>query len=207
MSPGEVNPPCPACGEPLYGWVQIARGAGSQLLQRCESCGLGIAAGLEPDDVPRELLVAAATLPDGALEARMANRDSVQARLGGQHWAALDPGRGLYLTRRSLELLAEKAGLSVARTAFPAWGQSQVWMWQTIVNAFTFHENFAIRARAGLLRPLGPAARLKYLVDAAVTVLATPLILVVSLPLELIAALSGRGAVMVAILKRDPDRS
>jgi crotonobetainyl-CoA:carnitine CoA-transferase CaiB-like acyl-CoA transferase len=72
-------------------------------------------------------------------------------------------------------------------------------MWQTILNAFTFNENFAVRARAGLLQPSGFAERLKYAVDLLVTVLATPLVVVVSIPLELVSAMRGKGGVLVAM--------
>lgn len=193
---------CPACGQPLYGWLQLATPAGPALLQRCETCRLGLA-GLGPDDVANELLAEARNLPDGRLELRVANRDSWQARLGGVNWAALEPRRGLYPTPRALELLAGKARLSLVRVDSPRWGTGQLWMWQTIVNAFTFNQNFATGVRAGLIRPSGGfAARLKYAMDAAVTVLATPLVLMVSVPLELIAALAGKGGVLEAVVSR-----
>jgi hypothetical protein len=175
---------------------------GSSLLQRCENCRLGIAAELRTADVSSELVAGARSLPNGHLELRVANRDSVQARLGGLNWAALEPGRGLYPTPEALRRLADDADLALVRVDSPRWGQGQVWMWQTIVNAFTFNDNFATRARAGLLHPSGLVARLKYAIDAIVTVLATPLVLVVSIPLELFAALAGKGGVLVAVAAR-----
>jgi hypothetical protein len=193
---------CPACGQPLYGWLQLDTPAGPALLERCENCHLGLAAGLSGDDVGHELLADARNLADGELELRVANRDSWQARLGGLNWAGVEPVRGLYPTPRSLELLVGKAGLSLVRVDSPRWGTGQLWMWQTIVNAFTFTHNFALKVRAGPLRPSGFASRLKYAIDAVVTVLATPLVLVVSLPLELIAALAGKGGVLVAVASR-----
>ena len=194
---------CPACGQPLYGWLELDTPAGPALLERCENCRLGLAAGLHAEDVANELLSEARNLPDGQLELRIANRDSWQARLGGINWAALEPGRGLYPTPTALELLGERTGLSLARVEFPRWGTGQLWMWQTAVNAFTLNHNFAMRVRARELRPSGGlAARLKYALDAVVTVLATPLVLVVAIPLELIAALAGRGGVLVAIASR-----
>jgi hypothetical protein len=198
----ESHPPCPACGQPLYGWLELATPAGPALFERCENCRLGLAAGLAREDVGNELLADARNLTEGELELRVANRDSWQARLGGQSWAGLEPVRGLYPTPQALELLAEKAGLSLARVGSPRWGTGQLWMWQTIVNAFTFNHNFAMRVRAGGLQPSGLAARLKYAMDAVVTVVSTPLVLVVSLPLELIAALRGKGGVLVAVASR-----
>jgi hypothetical protein len=193
---------CPACGQPLYGWLQLETPAGPALLERCENCHLGLAAGLGGDDVGRELLADARNLSEGELELRLANRDSWQARLGGLNWAGLEPVRGLYLTPRSLELLAPKARLSLIRVDLPRWGKGYLWMWQTIVNGFTFTHNFALRVRAEPLRPSGFAARLKYAVDAVVTVLATPLVLVVSVPLELVAILAGKGGVLLAVASR-----
>jgi hypothetical protein len=200
----EDSAACPACGQPLYGWLQLETPAGPSLLERCENCRLGLAAGLGRADVSNELLADARNLPGGELELRVANRDSVQARLGGLNWAALEPGRGLYPTPQALSLLAEKERLSLIRLDSPRWGRGQLWMWQTIVNAFTFNENFALRARAGLIRPSGFAARLKYAIDALVTVLATPLVIVVSVPLELVGALRGKGGVLVATVSRSP---
>src|SRR5512146_2075417 len=37
---GPDNPPCPACGEPLFGWIDVRPGLGGPV-RRCESCGLG----------------------------------------------------------------------------------------------------------------------------------------------------------------------
>ena len=199
MGPPEVDRRCPACGQPLYGWLQLATVAGPSLLQRCENCRLGLAAGLGRKDAENELLADARRLPDGGLEVRVANRDSWQARLGGLNWAGVEPGRGLYPTPHSLELLAETAGLTLTRLESPPWGTGQLWMWQTLVNAFTFTHNFALGVRAGLIRPGGGlGARLKYAMDAVVTVLATPLIVLVSIPLELVATLAGRGGLLVA---------
>jgi hypothetical protein len=198
----EGHTQCPACGQPLYGWLQLDTPAGPALLERCENCRLGLAAGLEYEDVGNELLADARNLANGRLELRVANRDSWQARLGGVNWAGLEPARGLYPTPPALELLAHKTGLSLARVDSPPWGTGQLWMWQTIVNAFTFTHNFAMRVRSGGLSPSGFAARLKYAIDAVVTVLATPIVLVVSVPVELIAALIGKGGVLVAVASR-----
>lgn len=202
MGSPEGSAACPACGQPLYGWLELATPAGPSLLERCENCRLGLASGLGPADVANELLADAGNLPRRELEVRVANRDSWQARLGGLNWAAIEPGRGLYPTPEALRLLAERQGLAVVRVDSPRSRKGQVWMWQTIVNSFTFNENFALRARAGLPRPEGLGARLKYAVDTVVTVLATPLVLLVSVPLELVAALAGRGGVLVATVRQ-----
>ena len=38
---GPDNPPCPACGEPLFGWLAEQERLGAPV-RRCESCGLGV---------------------------------------------------------------------------------------------------------------------------------------------------------------------
>jgi hypothetical protein len=196
---------CPACGQPLYGWLELDTPAGPALLERCENCRLGIAAGLTAEDVSNELLAEARRLPDGRLELEVANRDGIAARLGGQHWAALEPGRGLYPTPEALRLLAERAGLELVRLRSPRRRRALLWMWQTIVNAFTFTENFALKVRKGELHPHGAAERLKYGTDVVVTVLATPLVVLVAIPMELIAELSGGGGVLVAVASQPSD--
>jgi len=201
----EGSSECPACGQPLYGWLELETPAGPALLERCENCKLGLAAGLTADDVSHELLAEARRLPDGRLELEVANRDSIAARLGGQNWAALEPGRGLYPTPKALRLLAEKAGLKVVRIRSPRRRRALLWMWQTIVNAFTFNENFAIRVRERQLHPKGFTERLKYCMDMLVTVLATPLVVLVAIPMELMADQAGSGGVLVAVASQSSD--
>jgi hypothetical protein len=75
-------------------------------------------------------------------------------------------------------------------------------MWQTIVNAFTFHDNFASRIRAGALRPTGSADRLKLWVDAVITVLTALPVALIAAPLELFAAMAGRSGELVAVVER-----
>jgi hypothetical protein len=76
--------PCPACGQPLLGWAVVeARDPGGGrdvVLERCESCGLGLVQGAGADMNPDERGLVA-----------VANRRSWQAGLGASHWAAIDP--------------------------------------------------------------------------------------------------------------------
>jgi len=198
---------CPACGEPLFGWLLVGPDANgnpndSVLLERCEHCRLGIAADLAPASTPSALLGFARQIPEGRFELRVANRASVQASLGGSHWAALERQRGLYPTPQSLPPLAAAAGLEIEELRCPRRGQGQAWMWQTILNAFTFHENFARDVRAGTLRPGSGRGRLRFGIDAVVTALAALPVALVSAPLELFAALLGRGGELVAVARR-----
>ena len=198
---------CPACGEPLFGWLllgpdPIGNPNDSVLLERCERCRLGVAADLAPANTPSALLGFARQVPEGRFELRVANRASVQASLGGNHWAALERPRRLYPTPQSLPPLAAAAGLEIEELRCPRRGQGQAWMWQTILNAFTFHENFARDVRAGRLRPGGGRGRLTFGIDAIVTVIAALPVALVSAPLELFAALLGRGGELVAVARR-----
>ena len=70
-------------------------------------------------------------------------------------------------------------------------------MWQTLLNGLTFHPNFAREVRAGRLRRRRRAAGSRFAVDCVVTVLAAPLVLLASVPLELVSAMLGRGGELV----------
>jgi hypothetical protein len=71
-------------------------------------------------------------------------------------------------------------------------------MWQTMLNGLTFHPNFAREVRAGRLRPGSGRGKLRYAVDMVVTVLGAPLVLLVSAPFELGAAIGRRGGELAA---------
>jgi hypothetical protein len=84
-----------------------------------------------------------------------------------------------------------------AKPAFPPWGANQRWMWQTILNGITLHPNFATEVLAGRLRPANARGRFAFIADAVASTLATPLIGLISIPLEALAALVGRGGRMM----------
>ena len=127
------------------------------------------------------------------------NRASWQVALGGDGWAALAewPGR-LLLTPRGLELLLERTGMEAARPAFPPWGANQRWFWQTVLNGITLHPNFATEVLAGRLRPSNSRGGFAFAADAVASLLATPLVALLTVPIEAVAALVGRGGRMVA---------
>jgi hypothetical protein len=157
-------------------------------------------ANLTPDSAPSALLGSARGLADGRLELRVANRDSIQARLGGRHWAALDRERPLYPTPDSLRRLAGAAGLTIQEVRFPRTRQAQRWIWQTLLNAFTFNENLVSDLRAGRLDARDRPVR--FAIDVLVTALAAIPLAFISVPLELMASLTGRGGELVAIASR-----
>ncbi len=172
---GPENPPCPACGEPLFGWAMV-RPAGLAV-RRCERCGLAVKGA--PADRDEAAAAAAAAVADGDAP----NRASLQAWIGGSGWSALEPGRRFLFTAESLRLLGHPGG-----RARPAIGG----MWQTLLNAFTFGHDIAL-GRLGRATP-APANQLwQRRLDLGISLLATPLVLPAALIAELIAAAAGRG--------------
>ena len=167
-----------------------------RLLMRCESCGVALEEGHAPD--PRaEWAALLGTAEDG--EVSIPNRASLQATIGMDGWAAIDasPGR-LLLTPRSLECLAERADAVVGAVRTPVTGRGQAWMWQTLLNGLTLQPNFAREVAARELTFSTARSRWRFAIDAMVTVLAAPLVLLVSIPLELAAVVARRGGVIAA---------
>jgi hypothetical protein len=200
--------PCPLCGEPLYGWLALPpataqasvgmpveqQDRGERVIDRCESCGVALERGRELDLAREWRLVAGE--PDRIVTP---NRASLQAWIGVEGWTGFDRGAGsLLLTPASLELLAHRNGERLGAVRTPVSWHSQAWMWQTLLNGLTFHPNFARELRAGRLRPSNSRGRGRFAVDLVVTVLGAPLVALVSIPLELVAALAGRGGEMAA---------
>ena len=169
----------------------------ARLIDRCEDCGSGIEQG-SPVDLTAELEALTVSTDGGDRTVVAPNRGSLQAAIGGDGWAALAEWDGrLLLTPRGLELLLERNGLERRRPAFPPWGANQRWLWQTVLNGITLHPNFATEALAGCLRPSNARGRFSYLADAVASALATPLVALITVPMEALAALVGRGGRMI----------
>jgi hypothetical protein len=75
-------------------------------------------------------------------------------------------------------------------------------MWQTLVNGLTFHNNFAREVRAGRLRPSNARGQVSFAIDCIVSVLAAPLVVLASVPLELAGVVLGRGGEIEATARR-----
>ena len=88
------------------------------------------------------------------------------------------------------------------RVRTPVTRRAQAWMWQTMLNGLTFHPNFAREVRAGRLRPGNSRGRAAFAIDAVVTVLGAPLVLLLSAPMELGAAVARRGGELSAQARR-----
>jgi hypothetical protein len=184
---GPENPPCPACGEPLFGWIDPRPGMAGAV-SRCESCGLGVVG--DPGGAERALHELDG-LRDGEV-LRFANRGGFAAWIGGAGWAGLEPGRGHLFTDESVRRLVAHRDQVVTKVRW-APGASLATMWQTILNGFTFGRNVALGALGrGRAAPAERAWRRR--LDGLISVLLALPVLVVAVPIELVAAAFGRGS-------------
>jgi hypothetical protein len=186
---GPENPPCPACGEPLFGWIGEKLGLPGPV-RRCESCGLGVVgAPGEPGEALREL--DALRREDGAL--RIVSRGSFAAALGNAGWSGLRPKAKYLFTLESVRrLVAHRDQVVKSRRWLP--GASLATTWQTLLNSVTFGHNVALGALKKA--PSIPAQEAwQRRIDAlASVVLALPALLV-AIPVELAGGLFRRGSV------------
>lgn len=213
---------CPICGASAYAWLTLpAPGEKAtvglispvdpdapdptreRVVERCTECGAGILIGHGAIDLDEELRAVTSAESGGALTIEAPNRASLQAGIGREGWAALADWRTrLLLTPQALELLAEKLGYELRRSRFQLWGRSQRWMWQTLLNGLTLHPNFLHEVRAGRLRIGNSRGAFAFVADFVASVLAAPLVALVSFPLELIAVVLRRGGLIIAEAQR-----
>jgi hypothetical protein len=186
---GPENPPCPACGEPLFGWLSPQSGLRGPV-SRCESCGLGVVGATEePDEALRELDRLGA---DG--RTRIANRASYAAALGSAGWAGLEPGGRYFFTVESVRRLVARRDQVVKSSRWaPAAGLAATW--QTMLNSVTFGHDVALAALGR-----GAAAKAKHRwqrrIDALASIVLAIPALAIAIPIELAGGLTGRGAVI-----------
>ncbi|HET9678363.1 MAG TPA: hypothetical protein VFP21_12765 [Solirubrobacterales bacterium] len=186
---GPENPPCPACGEPLFGWIAQKAGLAGPV-RRCESCGLGVIGEVGgPDEALHEL----DRLREGEM-VRIENRAGVACALGSAGWAGLHPGARHLFTVEAVRRLVARRDQVVKRQRWRPLA-SLAATWQTLLNSVTFGRNVAL----GALRdtPAVPAPKpWQRRIDAlASVVLALPALLV-AIPVELGGAAFRRGAVV-----------
>lgn len=184
---GPDNPPCPACGEPLFGWIDSRPGLRGPV-QRCESCGLGVVGG--PAGVAEAL--AALDRLGAANGVRIADRAGFAAWIGGAGWAGLEPeSRFLFTTEAVRRLVANRDQVVASARWSPPAGITV--MWQTVLNGFTFGRNVALAALGR--GTAAPAQRpWQRRLDALISVVVAVPAFVAAVPLELVAALFRRGA-------------
>ncbi len=182
------NPPCPACGEPLFGWIDQRPGLDGPV-RRCESCGLGVVGSPgDAEEALRELDRAG-----GAGQAlRIADRAGFSAWIGGAGWAGLEAGARYLFTVESVRRLVAHRD-QVVKSARWSSGAGITTMWQTILNGFTFGRNVAL-GTLGRSKPVPAGQPWQRRLDAFVTVVVAIPALLFAVPLELAAATLRRGS-------------
>lgn len=199
---------CPACGKPLFVWVET-EGWGpreDQIVDRCENCGLAVARDAVPtaEQAATQLLGAGG---NGRNVFRAPNAASLQAWLGAENWAAMHPGdEALKPSPMAVRLLLERRGLQVSRIRHLA-GPGMASMWQTLLNLLTFHRDFASEAVSGRLKPGGGRGRAAYAIDVLVTIFASIPTAILAVLLEGGAVLARRGGVIEVSAGPEPERS
>jgi len=186
---GPENPPCPACGEPLFGWIDSRPGLAGPV-SRCESCGLGVVA--KPGGVEGALAALDRQARGGPI--RIADRAAFSAWIGGAGWAGLEPGSRYLFTVESVRRLVANRDQVVVRVHW-APGAGIATMWQTILNGFTFGRNVA----AGALsrgQAVPAERRWQRRLDTLISIVVAIPALLVAIPLELTAAAARRGSVV-----------
>src|SRR3954447_19690537 len=97
---GPDTPPCPACGEPLFGWIDDRPGLAGAV-SRCESCGLGVVG--TPGSAGEALHELDRLGGNQAL--RITDRSSFSAWIGGAGWAGLEPNARYLFTVEAVRRL------------------------------------------------------------------------------------------------------
>ncbi len=191
---GPENPPCPACGEPLFGWIDARVGLAGPV-SRCESCGLGVvgsAGGAE------EALEALDRMRDGET-IRIASRASFSAWIGGAGWAGLEPASRYLFTPESVRRLVANRDQVVSEARWSP-GRGIATMWQTVLNGFTFGRNLAL-ARLGRAEAAPAERPWQRRLDTLITVVVAIPAMLVAVPLELTAAATRRGSTITLHLE------
>jgi len=185
---GPENPPCPACGEPLFGWIAQKPGLAGPA-RRCESCGLGVLG--EPEGAEAALRELDALRDGEAI--RIENRASYACSLGGAGWSGLHPGAShLFTVEAVRRLIARRDQVVKKRRWLP--GASLAATWQTLLNSVTFGRNVALEAIADAPAVPAPEPWQRRIDALASVVLAIPALLI-AIPVELAGGICRRGAV------------
>jgi hypothetical protein len=185
---GPDNPPCPACGEPLFGWIDQRPGLDGPV-RRCESCGLGVVGSPGgAEEALRELDRSSAA----GEPLRIADRASFSAWIGGAGWAGLERGAHYLFTVESVRRLVAHRD-QVVKSARWSPGAGVATMWQTILNGFTLGRNVALGA-LGRSKSVPAEKPWQRRLDAFVTIAVAIPALLFAVPMELIAAASRRGS-------------
>jgi hypothetical protein len=191
---GPDNPPCPACGEPLFGSIDAQPGIAGPV-SRCESCGLGAIG--RAGDAENALAALDGLRSDSTI--RIASRAGFAAWLGGAGWAGLEPGSRYLFTPESVRRLVANRDQVVTRARWSP-GRGIALMWQTILNGVAFGRNVALGA-LGRAEPVLATRPWQRRLDAAISILAAVPALIAALPLELLAATTRRGSALTISIR------
>lgn len=184
---GPENPPCPACGEPLFGWIDRRPGLAGPV-RRCESCGLAVAGG--PGDAEAALAALDRHRTDHLVT--IANRGGLAAWIGGAGWAGLEPAARYFFTPEAARrLLAQRDQVVGAVRWAPAGGVAT--MWQTVLNGFTFGRNVALGA-LGRTEAVPAERPWQRRLDGLISVAVAAPAMLAAAPVELLAAAFRRGS-------------
>lgn len=192
---GPANPPCPVCGEPLFGWTT----ARDDPVRRCEACGLAVIG--EPGDAGEVLAELERHRVKGSdeLRYRIPNRASFQAWLGGRAWAVIAPGTHYLFTKEAVRRVVSDRDQTVTGASWrPSAGIAT--MWGTLVNSFTFGRNIGLAAIGrSVAEPAGKPWQRR--LDAFISVVTAPVVLPVSVLFESAAGLARRGGALELTLR------
>ncbi|HET7054568.1 MAG TPA: hypothetical protein VFI09_11705 [Solirubrobacterales bacterium] len=178
---GPDNPPCPACGEPLFGWIDRRPGLAGPV-SRCESCGLGVVGDSgSAEEALREL----DRFGEGQA-VTIDNRAGFSAWIGGAGWAGLEGGSRYMFTPEAVRRLIARRDQIVASSRWSP-GRGVATMWQTILNGFTFGRNIPLGA-LGRSTAVPAEKQWQRRLDGLISVVTAIPALLVAIPLELIAA-------------------
>ena len=187
---GPDNPPCPACGEPLFGWIDLRPGLAGPV-SRCESCGLGVVG--EPGDAAEALACLDRFREEGDRIA-IPNRAGFSSWIGGAGWAGLEAGARYLYTAESVSRLVAHRDQVVSSARWTP-GPGIVAMWQTILNGFTFGRNVALGA-LGRTTPVRAEKPWQRRLDAMICVVVAIPAMLAAVPVELISAALRRGGAL-----------
>jgi hypothetical protein len=192
---GPDNPPCPACGEPLFGWVEVEAGP----VRRCEACRLAVLG--EAGDESEALAELERLRVPGGDDPRylIANCASLQAWLGGKGWVAVDPEHRYVFTAEAVRRLASDRGQTLSKARWRA-GPGIVAMWGTLMNSFTFGRNVAFGA-VGEGKATRASRPWQRGIDNFISAAAAIPVLVFAVAFEAGGALARRGGVLELTLR------
>ncbi len=182
------NPPCPACEEPLFGWLDTELGLAGPV-SRCESCGLGVVGEGDPGEALQALDLLGT---DDSL--RIANRASYACALGSAGWAGIEPGAQYLFTVEAIRRLVARRD-QIVRSARWAPLAGLAATWQTMLNSVTFGHNVALAA-LGRARSVPADAPWKRFIDGLASIVLAIPALAIALPVELAGGITRRGAVV-----------